>query len=730
MTHSEDSTPMTQNHHHPTVTAALEAYARGFTPIPVRSRSKRPHRSNWTHTRWADEQDIVDGFTDAIGKGGDNVGLVLGRGNLVDVDLDHPLAMRLRDYFIPPSDMETGRPGQPRSHRWFIVDGEIPGTRQYKMPDKSMVIELRSTGGQTVIPPSTHPTGESYQWEGEPWGGDEGPAVIPARVLSIQVALLALTAVLVENWPTKGSRHEAYLCLAGGLLRHGDRVHEYWADYVHVLIGALADITHDDDGPDTRIAETVDTTLRRIRSGQKVAGWPKLAEIIGTDHAEQARRMAKEVESLAGFTPEVIRDLPTVGHTEESLRAVESGENDVFDEEFSSDDESGREDDAAERNPLEERITSWAAVDLEPYLSGEVVVPEPSVLRRNDGAALFYPGRVNSLYGKSESAKSWIAMHACIQEMSRGERVVYLDFEDEPAGTLSRMQLLGASEEDIKHQFRYVHPEGPLASMQRTQFGGYQPSEEGLRSESVFWAMLDVFDPTLIVADGMTVLYGLHGLDTNHATATDVITTWFKSLTRGGRTTVLVIDHTGKSGGTGSAPIGAHHKIAMVQGASLRADALVRPVPGAIGHIRLAVHKDRPGAVRAVSSTDDEQIAAEVKMDSTEPDMVRMDIEPPTSAPPIQVKVSANIIQQQEDRELIVEAFAGDTTTGFKTNDLATTTGLTAQRTAKLLRDLVDGGRVIKSGVTKGTLYYLAPPRVPDGVDALTGEVLADDDDE
>ena len=114
--------------------------------------------------------------------------------------------------------------------------------------------------------------------------------------------------------------------------------------------------------------------------------------------------------------------------------------------------------------------------------------------------------------------------------------------------------------------------------MQRYKFG-VKPTEEGQRSESVFRALLDSYDPPLVVVDGMTVLYGLHGHDTNDAMATDVITGWLKGLTRRGRTTVIVIDHTGKGGGPGASPIGAHHKIAMIQGAALRADAIERPMP-------------------------------------------------------------------------------------------------------------------------------------------------------
>src|SRR5699024_2939538 len=142
---------------------------------------------------------------------------------------------------------------------------------------------------------------------------------------------------------------------------------------------------------------------------------------------------------------------------------------------------------------------------------------------------------------------------------------------------------------------RVLFRSGPLAAMQRYRFGS-SVTDEGRQAEAVFMSLLDAFDPTLIVVDGMTVLYGLHGHDTNEATATDVITSWLKSLTRGGRSTVVVIDHTGKSGGAGASPIGAHHKVAMVQGSAIRADAIDRPMPGGLGLVNLVVFKDRPGA--------------------------------------------------------------------------------------------------------------------------------------
>src|SRR5699024_3861847 len=95
-------------------------------------------------------------------------------------------------------------------------------------------------------------------------------------------------------------------------------------------------------------------------------------------------------------------------------------------------------------------------------------------------------------------------------------------------------------------------------------------------------------------------------------------------------TTVIVIDHTGKGGGAGSSPIGAHHKVAMVQGTALRADAINRPMPGQVGNINLVVFKDRPGAVRAISTMNgQEQIAALIEMDSTVQDVTKVRVQVP-----------------------------------------------------------------------------------------------------
>lgn len=695
--------------------AALEALKRGYMAIPVRDGSKKPYGGAWPHTRWTDPDEVIEAFERFKEEGASNVGLLLGEpsGGLVDVDLDHPKALRLRDHFLPPTNMRTGRAGRPRSHCWYIVDENQP-TRQYRLPDKRMLVEFRSTGAQTLIPPSTwYPPEwdgnpaftEEYRWEGQAWGGAEGPALVGGRKLSVQVALLGLGALLLDNWPSKGGRHEAYLALAGGLLRYGDGVHPWWEKNLPVLIGALATASHDDDGADARVSEVMGSTLTALREGGKATGFPKLAELIGDDHVKLARRYARDVEQLGGFTGVV-------------PQRVSEGLAPMAGQPHGSEEEDPHALPLEDRNPMEERITSWAAVDLEPYIAGQVKMPEPTVLKRTDGKGIFYPGRVNMLFGMSEAAKTWVSLGCANQEMDEGGRALFIDFEDLPEGAIDRLHALGTGDDDLIKQFRYVHPEEPMADMQRYRFGA-APTDSGLRSASTFRSLLESFDPTLIIADGMTVLYGLHGHDTNEATATEVITGWLKSLTRAGRTTVIVIDHTGKSGGAGASPIGAHHKVAMVQGTAIRVDVVDRPMPGKLGVSRLIVFKDRIGKVRQYSTQDSEQIAGTLYLDSREEGITRFSIEPP--APGEVVIADSDGMERQLEMinrvevvaEKVLALFGGDMDVKVTTTSAVESLGETREMIYEVWEHLTKTGVVRALSSNRYRHYMLASVPFP-----------------
>lgn len=781
----------TENHNAAVVEAALDAYCRGLTPLPIPRHSKGPTMAGWNKLRWPDPTtDTGDGedavraaFEEYTAGGSTNLGVLLGEasGDLIDVDLDHPAAMRLKSYLLPYTAAIHGRETSRKSHYWYRAKpGTLPATRRLRIPDASgrgsgVSVEIRGNGAQTLVPPSIHPaTAETYEWEGEPWGGDEGPALVDGTELLAQVILLGLCAVLLDAWPGPGQRHDAYVALAGGLLRYGDSqtVHPFWERNAGLVIRTLALATHDEDGADQREREAIYTTKRRLREGGEATGFTRLAEYIGEESVQIVERLVRDAEAVAGFVPDVAGDVPgwqppwarqweglSIELDEEapapefveggdaaeprSLGALlpehgaEKGGSGSLDA-VAIAEEALDEDDREDLDPLDARPSSWSPVDLEPYLTGKLTVPDPEVCRRNDGACLMYRGRVNMLFGSSESAKSWIAMAICLQEIEAGGRALYLDFEDEPVQTLNRLRLLGAVDDDLRAQFSYIRPEGPLADMQRNKWGKDQPTKSGEFAQDQFDMALQSLDPDIIVADGMTALYGLHGLDANDAVSTDVITSWLKRLTRNGRSTVIIIDHQAKSAEKGSMPIGSQHKVAMVQGTLLQVWPIKQPMPGDVGEMELVVLKDRPGQVRAHSQKTGgrgkAQVAGVVTLDSRTEGRSSLVITPPRRTPSggggtlnadgedvndverrVELdftdmsKMLEKIAQRQDDEDTVIGAFRGEVGIRLGSRDLFAIVDpdLPRERTKEALDRLISRGWIMAEGGRGGRQYTL-----------------------
>lgn len=679
---------------------AIEAVQRGYQPVPIRAKQKIPTVQAWTRLKWDTAKQAEEDFRKWHDVGMTNVGVLLGEpsGGLVDVDLDHPKTVRLKDHFLPMTPMRTGRTGSPNSHYWYKVKpGTLQGTRRHKMPDGSVSVELRSTGAQTVIPPSVHPSGERYRWQGSPWGGDEGPLEVDGQELALRVALLGMTTAIIENWPEEGGRHEAYLALVGGLLRRGDHgVEPVWRDNIAGLVAAIVEATGDEEGADSRIHQTVRTTIKRLEEGsQPVAGFGKLAEIVGDSHASLIRAMSRDIVSTVAETTEVeIEDDTPEDDTPEDVR---------------------------DKDPLSRRVSTWEPVDLDEYLSGEIQPPVPDVMYRNDGDALMYRGRVNMLYGASETAKSLIALHTCLQEIQQGQRVIYLDFEDEPENTLHRLKTMGADADDVKGQFAYIRPEDPFAAMQRNRWGQASATDVGRMNQRIFEKTVSEVRPSLVVADGMTSLYGLHGLDSNDSVSTEIITSWLKTLTVN-NTTVIVIDHTSKNAAQGTLPIGSQHKTAMVQGTLLQVWPVKQPVKGSIGELELTILKDRPGEVRKIGSDKGSkvQVGARVVVDSTVEDVTDIRVEPPKQTVEEERKkeqeadlrrsrdaARAQELRDWEDR--IKVAYRGELGTSLTMSEIRERVDEPdhAKKVTAAVKRLVDQGWLFSEGKTKGRKYTL-----------------------
>ena len=156
--------------------AAAQYALNGWSVIPVPHKSKNPGVSGWQKMRLTSET-LGQHFNGSP----KNIGVLLGEpsGGLIDVDLDHSLAIELASKYLPPTPAIFGRKSKPRSHWVYRVSTRL-ATEKFKSQTAGMLLEIRSTGMQTVFPPSTHESGEAIEWETE---GAEPAVVDPDELL-------------------------------------------------------------------------------------------------------------------------------------------------------------------------------------------------------------------------------------------------------------------------------------------------------------------------------------------------------------------------------------------------------------------------------------------------------------------------------------------------------------------------------------------------------------------
>jgi putative DNA primase/helicase len=254
---------------------AAEQYLRaGIAVIPVPAKKKNPNRSGWQKERHAVE-DVPRLWTN-----GQGVGVLWGvpSGGLVDVDLDWKEA-RTAAHHILPATCSFGRPSSTESHRVYRTVGTIPKTKRYKVPgnghDRS-VVEVLSTGTQSLVPPSLHASGERRVWH------QDGPATkVDGEALMEGVADVATAALIARNWPGRGSRHDYTLAATGYI---GRRLPLERAE--RVMEAAIA--ASGDEESHGRLRDVRDT-LNTLANGGAVTGGPTL-DALAPGVVDQLRR--------------------------------------------------------------------------------------------------------------------------------------------------------------------------------------------------------------------------------------------------------------------------------------------------------------------------------------------------------------------------------------------------------------------------------------------------------
>jgi len=168
--------------------------------------------------------------------------------------------------------LTSGREGRHHSHRWYW--GKGVRSRDWKDPTGDKLVELRSTGRQTLVEPSTHPDGDRYLWHRE--SGAEIAEASPEE-LTESLNTLATAALVARHVPPVGGRHDFALALSGFLLRPG-RMDQ---GLVLKILGAAWHAA----GAASREAERdlegiVRDTAGRLRAGEPVVGGTTLEEYV------------------------------------------------------------------------------------------------------------------------------------------------------------------------------------------------------------------------------------------------------------------------------------------------------------------------------------------------------------------------------------------------------------------------------------------------------------------
>lgn len=227
-------------------------------------------------------------------------------------------------------------------------------------------------------------------------------------------------------------------------------------------------------------------------------------------------------------------------------------------------------------------IEPFGALDLDPFLAGDVEVIRPELFRPDDGSMpLLYAGRVNGIHGDSGIGKTMIAVVAAYQELCAGRDVDWIDLEEpSPMVVIERLRMLGLADQVIAEHLHYYRPTMSLEAME----------VEYLIAEAANHAT------ALIVLDSLGEAFGLAGINEDKDAE---VGPWLRNVVR--RLTdetgaaMLMIDHSTKAADNPLHPSGSKRKRAAITGASYLVDAQQALTRATGGKLWLTVAKDRHG---------------------------------------------------------------------------------------------------------------------------------------
>lgn len=253
----------------------------GILPVPLRPRSKVPSGGKgWNSLR------VTKKTLEKFFQRGDNLGGLWGEpsGWIVDVDLDWDEASQFAEHYLPDT-FTYGRLSRPSSHYLYRCKGAVSLSRMLRKvkgeetDNEGKIVEIRSTGSQSVLPPSMHPDRERYEIN-----RDLAFAPMSKSELERRVSHVAAAAVLLRNFPGEGARHDFIHSLTGALMWSG-----WTEESTTEFMGAILKCIYaEDDEPGDRTL-TVKNTIQHFQKGDRIAGWRSLAQFLPQEHLKLLR---------------------------------------------------------------------------------------------------------------------------------------------------------------------------------------------------------------------------------------------------------------------------------------------------------------------------------------------------------------------------------------------------------------------------------------------------------
>ncbi len=209
------------------------------------------------------------------------IGLDCRKSGIVGVDIDCNDAVAFLRAFLPETAMHYHEDARPVSWMLFRLEGQ-GGTnfsfKDYRGEDNSPKTTGELGGikfnATTPLVPTIHRKSQKpLQWvKGH---GLESLATISVDRLTKAVCHAFAFVLIARRWPKIGSRHNAYLSLAGALAYAG------WSEEeAKIAVRVLVEITNDPEMDDRLTC--VDTSYNSIQNGKNITGLTTLIEQLST----------------------------------------------------------------------------------------------------------------------------------------------------------------------------------------------------------------------------------------------------------------------------------------------------------------------------------------------------------------------------------------------------------------------------------------------------------------